>query len=79
MYDHGRANYEDRDLKQCARVALLEQAADERNAQKIELTTTQAGATPVTSNCRYTFVPSGKIIETDTIQSPAIVSSMFAR
>jgi hypothetical protein len=42
-------------------VALLEQAADEGNAQQIEWTTSQAGATPLISNWRSTFEPSGKV------------------
>jgi hypothetical protein len=42
-------------------VALLEQAADEGNAQQIELTTTQVGATPLISNCRSTFTPSRNV------------------
>jgi hypothetical protein len=42
-------------------VPLLEQAADEGNAQQIELITTQAGATPFISNCRSTCKPSFKV------------------
>ena len=61
MYDHGRANYEDRDLKQGARVALLEQAAEDGNTQQIELITTQTGATPLISNWRSNLEPSGKV------------------
>jgi hypothetical protein len=61
VHDHRRANYEDRNLKQCARVALFEQAADDRNAQQIEMTTTQVGATPLISNWRINFAPSGKV------------------
>ena len=61
MHDHRRTNQEERNLKQRARVALLEQAADEGNAQQIELTTTQAGATPLISNWRSNFAPSGKV------------------
>ena len=58
VYDHRGANYEDGDLKQCACMALLEQAADDGNAQQIELITTQAGATPLISNWRSNFEPS---------------------
>src|SRR6185503_6001795 len=61
VQNHGRADYEERDLKQRARVALLEQAADDGNAQQIEWTTTQVGATPLISNWRSTFEPSGKV------------------
>jgi hypothetical protein len=61
MHDHGRANHEERNLKQRPRVALLEQTADEGNAQEIELTTTQAGPTPLISNCRSTCRPSRKV------------------
>ena len=61
VHDHRNANNEERNLEQRARVALLEQAADEGNAQQIELTTTQAGATPLISNCRSTCRPSDKV------------------
>ena len=61
MHDHRDANNEERNLKQRARMPLFEQAADEGNAQQIELTTTQAGATPLISNCRSTFAPSRNV------------------
>ena len=61
MHDHRQANDEDRNLKQCARVTLLEQAADNGNPQQIELITAQAGATPLISNWRSNFEPSGKV------------------
>ena len=60
VHDHRNTNNEKRNLEQRARVALLEQAAEEGNAQQIELTT-QAGATPLISNCRSTCVPSRKV------------------
>ena len=78
VHDHCRANNEDRNLKQCASVALFEQAADDGNAQQIELTTTQTGATPLISNWRSNFSPSGKVKWTRITQSPAIVISTFA-
>ena len=61
VHDHGNADNEERNLEQRARVPLLEQPADEGNAQQIELTTTQAGATPLISNWRSNFTPSGKV------------------
>ena len=46
VQNHRHTDYEKRDLKQRSRVALLEQAADEGNAQQIELTTTQVMQLP---------------------------------
>ena len=78
VHDHRYANNEKWNLKQGARVTLLEQTADDGHAQQIELTTTQAGATPLISNWRSNFSPSGKVKWTRITQSPAIVISTFA-
>ena len=61
MHDHRDTDNEERNLKQRARVPLFEQAADDGNAQQIELTTTQTGATPLISNWCFNFVPSWKV------------------
>src|SRR6185369_12771673 len=78
VHDHRRANNEEWNLEQGARVALLEQAAGKRNTQQIKSSTTQAGATPLISNWRSNFSPSGRVKWTRITQSPAIGISMLA-